>query len=65
VHGGFALPSAVIRIEESQCVGCGICSSACPSKAIQLRHYRDRQVVANAEALMMETITCAANGGRT
>jgi len=63
VHGGFALPSAVVVIEESQCVGCGICSAACPSKAIQLRHYRDRQVIAKAEALLMETISCVANGG--
>ena len=65
VHGGFALPSAVVVIEESQCVGCGICSAACPSKAIQLRHYRDRQVIAKAEALLMETISCVANGGGT
>jgi heterodisulfide reductase subunit A len=63
VHGGFALPSAVVSIQESQCVGCGICTAACPSKAIQLRHYKDRQVMAKAEALMMETISCEANGG--
>ena len=63
VHGGFALPASVVTIEESQCVGCGICSAACPSKAIQLRHYRDRQVIAKAEALMMETVSCVANGG--
>jgi heterodisulfide reductase subunit A len=63
VHGGFALPSSVVIIEESQCVGCGICSAACPSKAIQLRHYLDKQVIAKAEALLMETISCAENGG--
>jgi heterodisulfide reductase subunit A len=64
VHGGFSLPSSVVTIEESQCVGCGVCSAACPSKAIQLRHYRDRQVIAKAEALLMETLVCETNGGK-
>ncbi len=32
-------------IEPSLCTGCGICTSECPADAIQLRHYRDDQLV--------------------
>jgi heterodisulfide reductase subunit A len=32
-------------IEPSLCTGCGTCTSECPADAIQLRHYRDEQLV--------------------
>jgi heterodisulfide reductase subunit A len=32
-------------IEPSLCTGCGTCTSECPANAIQLRHYRDDQLV--------------------
>jgi heterodisulfide reductase subunit A len=32
-------------IEPSLCTGCGTCTSECPADAIQLRHYRDDQLV--------------------
>jgi heterodisulfide reductase subunit A len=33
------------HIEPSLCTGCGTCTSECPADAIQLRHYRDDQLV--------------------
>lgn len=38
-------------IEPASCQGCGICASACPNKAIELQHYKDRQIVAKCDAL--------------
>jgi heterodisulfide reductase subunit A-like polyferredoxin len=38
-------------IEPAACQGCGICASACPRKAIKLRHYSDDQVVAKTAVL--------------
>jgi heterodisulfide reductase subunit A len=44
----------VAEIEVAMCHGCGICASECPAKAIQLRHYKDAQVIAKTEALLNE-----------
>ena len=41
----------VAEIEAAACQGCGTCAGECPAKAIQLQHYRDRQVLAKEEAL--------------
>jgi heterodisulfide reductase subunit A-like polyferredoxin len=41
----------VACIEPAACQGCGICASACPRKAIKLRHYSDEQVMAKTAVL--------------
>ncbi len=41
----------VAYIEPAACQGCGICASACPRKAIKLRHYSDVQVMAKTSVL--------------
>lgn len=41
----------VAEIEAASCHGCGICASQCPAKAIELMHYKDRQIIAKTEAL--------------
>jgi heterodisulfide reductase subunit A-like polyferredoxin len=41
-------------IESAMCQGCGTCAAACPGKAIELGHYRDRQVIALVEAVRQE-----------
>jgi len=38
-------------IEPSLCTGCGTCTSECPADAIQLRHYRDDQLVLAEESI--------------
>ncbi len=39
-------------IEPSLCTGCGTCTSECPADAIQLRHYRDEQLVLADEPIL-------------
>jgi heterodisulfide reductase subunit A len=41
----------VAEINPASCQGCGICTSACPRKAIQLGSYTDREILAKVEAL--------------
>jgi len=51
----FSVPiindKGVAYIEPAACQGCGICASACPRKAIRLRHYADSQVIAKTAVL--------------
>jgi heterodisulfide reductase subunit A len=36
----------VAHVVDALCKGCGTCAATCPSKAIALRHFTDRQLVA-------------------
>jgi heterodisulfide reductase subunit A len=36
----------IAHVHEALCKGCGTCTGTCPSKAITLRHFTDRQLVA-------------------
>jgi heterodisulfide reductase subunit A len=47
----FNEETGVVYIEPASCQGCGICAAACPNKAIQVQHYKDRQVVAKCDVL--------------
>jgi heterodisulfide reductase subunit A2 len=38
-------------IEPAMCHGCGICAAECPAKAIQLKHYRDAEMLPKIDAL--------------
>jgi heterodisulfide reductase subunit A-like polyferredoxin len=49
--GGIA---GAAQIAPAACRGCGLCAGECPAKAIQLQHYRDEQVLAKVEALLVE-----------
>lgn len=42
----------VARVNEALCQGCGTCTGACPSKAISLRHFDDRQLIAEMVGAM-------------
>jgi len=34
----------------ASCKGCGICAAACPQKTIDMKHFRDRQIIAAIHA---------------
>ncbi len=40
------------EITPALCQGCGICSSVCPGKAIELQHFRDDQVFQEIDSLL-------------
>jgi len=42
----FVEERRVAHVQTAMCKGCGTCTGACPSKAITLRHFTDRQLVA-------------------
>jgi len=41
-------------VVQAACAGCGACAAECPQDAIEMRHYRDQQYMAQIEALMAE-----------
>ena len=43
----------VAEIEAAACQGCGICTGACPRKAITLQHYSDEQIISKITALCL------------
>jgi heterodisulfide reductase subunit A len=52
----------VAHVREALCKGCGTCAGTCPSKAITLRHFTDRQLVAEmlgAMNVMWEEVVIA------
>ena len=45
----------VMTVNEAVCKGCGGCNATCPSGAATMKHYRDRQLYAQIEALLQRT----------
>jgi heterodisulfide reductase subunit A-like polyferredoxin len=41
----------VVFIEPASCQGCGMCASACPRKTIELKHYKEDQILAKCKAI--------------
>ncbi|MCS4542073.1 MAG: FAD-dependent oxidoreductase [Euryarchaeota archaeon] len=44
------------KVNEVLCQGCGICAGACPTGAAILRYYRDKQLIAQLEALLKSEV---------
>ena len=42
------------EIDVSKCKGCGSCAAECPARAIELMHFKDRQLQAKSQALVLE-----------
>ncbi len=47
----FDAETQAAYIEPAICQGCGICAGICPNKAIEVQHYKDRQIMAKVKAL--------------
>ncbi|MBU4054262.1 MAG: FAD-dependent oxidoreductase, partial [Proteobacteria bacterium] len=45
--------SQVAVVNEALCQGCGSCSAACPSSAAGVRHFTDKQVMDELEAILL------------
>jgi len=42
----------VAKVNDVLCKGCGVCAASCPEKAINMRHFSDAQVLAEATAAL-------------
>jgi heterodisulfide reductase subunit A len=43
-------PMILAKVNEVVCKGCGCCASACPTGAITMRHFTDKQILAQIKA---------------
>jgi heterodisulfide reductase subunit A len=46
----FCVPMLLAKVNEVVCKGCGACSVACPTGAISMKHFSDKQILAEIEA---------------
>lgn len=46
----------VARVNEVLCKGCGLCAASCPEKAIDMKHFSDAQILAEATAALGGTL---------
>jgi heterodisulfide reductase subunit A len=46
----FLAPMILAKVNEVVCKGCGSCASACPTGAITMKHFTDRQILAQIKA---------------
>ncbi len=42
------------EIELAKCKGCGSCAAECPARAIELMHFKDGQLLAKSQALIID-----------
>lgn len=45
------------QIDGVSCLGCGTCAAECPAKAIEVSHFKDDQVIAQADAIIARART--------
>ncbi|MBS7620099.1 hydrogenase iron-sulfur subunit, partial [Candidatus Bathyarchaeota archaeon] len=46
------LPFGLPEVIEAACKGCGICAATCPVGAMQLRHFKDDQIIPKIKAIL-------------
>ena len=42
----------IARVNDVLCKGCGVCAASCPEKAIDMKHFSEKQVLAEATAAL-------------
>jgi heterodisulfide reductase subunit A len=42
----------VCQVNEVVCQGCGACGVACPTGAMSIRHFTDKQILSTVDALV-------------
>jgi len=52
MFGAHAFEDGKSRVIEALCKGCGVCAAACPQHAIAMKHFQDRQIMAQIEAAL-------------
>jgi heterodisulfide reductase subunit A len=50
---GFDEGRSVAVVNEALCQGCGSCAAACPSSSASVKHFTERQIMEELEALLM------------
>ena len=48
--------SLVMTVNEAMCKGCGGCNAVCPSGAATMKHFRDRQLYSQIDALLQREV---------
>ncbi len=53
-YGAITLDAArsIARVNETLCQGCGACAAVCPSSAAGVKHFTDKQLLEELEALL-------------
>ena len=54
-YDAIKIVEGVAEVEKILCKGCGSCSAACLSGAIQQKHFTDEQISAQVEAILEES----------
>ncbi len=49
-YGAPRLDDGTMTISKEQCQGCGTCAAACPQSAIDMKHFRTKQIMPMIEA---------------
>jgi len=52
-YGAPKIENGKSKIREVLCRGCGSCAAECPRQAITMRHFKDQQILAQVNALLI------------